>query len=201
MSASPPQVIAISCREILPRGLNLLDWAKLVLDAGVDAILLREKDLPDKAFLHLCTEISTFASSKLIISYRFYLVRFIKVLGVHLPENYLDPLTVRDIIPREVLVGRSVHDVENINKIAKAADYILLSPVFNTPKPYKITPLGVEFLKRASKKYRYTIALGGISLDNIEEVKNTGCWGIAGISAFIDPDIAKKMVERWKEAG
>lgn len=98
--------------------------------------------------------------------------------GVHLNKN-----TIKDykIIKSEtsLITGYSSHSAAEIDNIQ--ADYYTLSPIFHTPKDYEVKPLGIIDYNKTKKVF----ALGGISLENLEIIKEN-FYGFAGIRIIND---------------
>ncbi len=98
--------------------------------------------------------------------------------GVHLNKN-----TIKDYnnIKREIklITGYSSHSADEIDNIN--ADYYTLSPIFHTPKDYKITPLGIIDYNKTKKVF----ALGGINMENLDKIKDH-FYGFAGIRIIND---------------
>lgn len=74
-------------------------------------------------------------------------------------------------------ISRSCHSIDEIQSFAKDYDYVFLSPIFDSisKEGYKAA-FSFQQLK-AVMSYNNVIALGGVSLDNIQEVKKLGFSG------------------------
>ncbi len=85
------------------------------------------------------------------------------------------------------MIGVSCHNLDEVVRAEQeAADYVYLSPIFESPsKPGYGPPLGLEALRAAAGRVRIpVIALGGISAENEALCIAAGAAGIAGISYF-----------------
>ena len=91
------------------------------------------------------------------------------------------------------LVGMSTHTVAQVEAAGRAgADYVGVGPVFpSTTKPRDILP-GLDFARAAAALERLpTVAIAGITPDNVQEVWETGVTAIAVSSAVtMAPDPA-----------
>jgi len=107
--------------------------------------------------------------------------------GVHLPEKGL-PLSEVKLLASGLRVGRSVHSLEEaLQSERMEADYILFGHVYNSASKPGIPPRGCAELARIVRAVRIpVIAVGGITVENMVEVAETGCAGIAVISAVMD---------------
>lgn len=98
--------------------------------------------------------------------------------GVHLNKNTYNDYNIIKAETR-LITGFSTHSANEIDSIK--ADYYTLSPIFNTPKDYKINPLGIIDYDKTKKVF----ALGGINLDNLDMIKDH-FYGFAGIRVIND---------------
>lgn len=108
--------------------------------------------------------------------------------GVQLGENSLPVNAAKSTFP-ELSVGYSAHSSDECVNIH--ADFFTLSPVFYTPKPYEVTPLGA-IPAPAPNVY----ALGGINKDNAAELNGLGYCGLAGISFHKDLEEIRKIIDQ-----
>lgn len=103
--------------------------------------------------------------------------------GVHLNKSCIKNL---DFIKEKGLItGYSSHSASELELIN--ADYYTLSPIYDTPKDYKVKPLGFIDYNKNKKVY----ALGGINLENMQETADH-FYGVAGIRLV--EEIVNKLV-------
>jgi len=100
--------------------------------------------------------------------------------GVHLPSTGLPPHVVRPLVR---VLGVSTHSIEEAIEADKAhADFVVFGPIFESPGK---TPVGRDPLANVVAAVRIpVIAIGGITLDNADQVLQAGASGIAGIRLF-----------------
>ena len=121
--------------------------------------------------------------------------------GVHLGQDDLSFREARSMMGREKIIGISTHNIEQAIAAEKeGADYIGYGPVFHTTtKEDAGSPKGVDMLREIKKQVRIpVIAIGGINLENLESVLDTGIDAVAVSSAILHGDIeiyAKKFME------
>ncbi len=106
--------------------------------------------------------------------------------GVHLKSHlkgHIAPLRAIYADSKK-LIGYSAHSIKEVMQaIELGADYCTLSPIFATPNKSK--PLGLDIFKHIPKALRCRIfALGGIKSSHIQNLKDLGLGGFAGISCF-----------------
>jgi len=160
------------------------------LEAGVDLIQIREKDLPTRELYELARGVLSLenpAQTRILLNERVDVSRAAGAAGVHLPSNSLAPSRIRSIAPPDFLVGVSCHSLEEVRRAeAEGADYIVFGPVFPTSSKMKYGgPLGLPALTEAAGAVRIPVlALGGVTLENAGLCLGGGVAGIAGISLF-----------------
>jgi thiamine-phosphate pyrophosphorylase len=183
---SAPTLLAISDRRALPHGWTLERWAASLQAAGVPALQLREKDLPDRAQLALLRLLRGAFAGTLLVNGRADLAVAAGADGVHLPADGVPTAPLRARFPR-LCIGRSTHTLAEVEREAMAgADYVTFGPVLASPG--KGEPIGLAALARAASVGIPVIALGGIGPADLDAVARAGAAGAAGIRAFHDVD-------------
>jgi thiamine-phosphate pyrophosphorylase len=119
--------------------------------------------------------------------------------GVHLGQEDLPIPFARRVAPKGFIIGTSVRSVqEAIIAESEGADYIALSPIFDTPTKSDAGPgKGLEMLKEIKSAVSIpVIAIGGIGKGNVRQVMDAGADGVAVISAIVgQKDIVKATAE------
>lgn len=160
------------------------------VEAGVDLIQLREKDLPCRELFGLANSavaISRGSKTRIVINDRLDVALAAGAHGVHLGGQSAPPEVVRRHVDKEFLVGVSCHSMEESLKAkASGADYILLGPIFDTPSKRRYgPPLGLNTLSEVTKRIRIPVlALGGITVERVRPCIEAGATGIAAIRLF-----------------
>ncbi len=89
---------------------------------------------------------------------------------------------------KSLLLGYSAHSLEEARMVEQAGvDWITFSPIFSTPSKKNFgAPQGINILKKVVENLSIPVyALGGIKVNNILEVLETGVHGLALISEII----------------
>ena len=163
------------------------DYVASLLDTGVRAIQLREKDLSDTELRSVAVPINHICkaySAKLFINSNIGVATDVGVDGVHLPESLLD--TIQKAKARNLLVGCSVHDLDVAQKMQVAgANFVTYSPIYPTmskPNP----AVGLKSLRRIVGALDIPVfALGGITPSKVPECLNSGAFGVAAMSSVM----------------
>ncbi len=122
--------------------------------------------------------------------------------GVQLGCGGLSPADARRVMPRG-WIGCSVHSEAEAEAAAAAgADFLVAGSIFETGSHPGRAPVGTGLLRRCAALGLPVIAVGGITVDRVEQVRESGAWGVACISALWDsPDpagAALAMLAAWR---
>ncbi|MBN2318754.1 MAG: thiamine phosphate synthase [Acidobacteria bacterium] len=160
------------------------------LQWGVDFIQIREKHLPDRSLFELTRRIVKLADRtkcRILVNGRADIAWAAGAHGVHLPSDSLRVSEIRSWLPKNLLIGISVHSKSEVKRACEeGADYILLGHLFPTPsKSGYGSPLGLDNLRKICSGFSAPVfGLGGIKANCIESVLDSGAVGVAGIRLF-----------------
>lgn len=189
-------------RSLAKRPVN--ETAGLVINGGADAIQLREKTISDNEFLTLAEKIRDITAQKgilLIINDRVNVARKINADGVHLGQDDISVSEARDILGGEKIIGISTHNITQARRAEReGADYIAIGPIFPTGTKDYEPSIGLNVAKEVSGEISIpVIAIGAITLNNLDEVLQTGISRIAVCSAIIGSKDISSTTKRFKE--
>lgn len=187
MPAAPFRLYQITDRRSLPAGRTLEEAVRAALDGGIDAVQLREKDLPAAALLPLAERLRQLTAeygAKLLINDRIDVALAVDADGVHLGGHSLPPTIARKLLGPRRLIGVSCHSLADV-QAAPPADFATCGPVFFTPSKAAFgAPLGLEaFAAICAAAPLPVFALGGVTPDNAAAVRAAGAAGLAFIGA------------------
>lgn len=162
---------------------------KKILCLGIDALILREKDLPLESYIALCKVISPLCIDngvKLIVH------KYIEVANL-LPKPRLHtPLSVACAIRPSLIkplfdFGISCHSMDDIICAQNLnCSYITLSPIFTTKCKPSAIPKTPNFIIQASAICKVPIiALGGITPNTTLQLPLNKIQGVAIMSDFM----------------
>jgi thiamine-phosphate diphosphorylase len=164
------------------------------VEAGVDVLQIRERDLEASELARLCEDVLAVARgtrSRVVVNDRVDVALACGAHGVHLRRDSMPPAVVRAMTPRGFLIGRSVHSLEDAARVASSVDYLIAGTVWATAsKPGLQTAklLGSEGLSRLVHQLKVPVlAIGGVSIERIGAVASSGAAGVAAIGLFIGP--------------
>ena len=173
---------------------TLYDTIHDLLDVGVSAIQLREKDLNDVEYIKLaeplCKLCHTY-SAQLFINSRIEIAIDIGADGLHLPGDSVSVEKVIEETDRRLIIGVSVHTLtEAKQRETEGVDFITYSPIYPTlSKPGYGPAVGVEGLRNVAKGVNVPVfALGGITPERVSECLDVGAYGVAVMSGVMSPE-------------
>lgn len=177
---------------------SLYEQVRDVLDNGATCIQLREKDLDDEAFLAEAVELATLCKHygvPFIINDNVDVAIKCGADGIHVGQKDMDVSAVRARVGDEMIVGVSANTVEQALEAVKGgADYLGLGSVFPTSTKSDANQMSYDSLKAVCDAVDVpTVAIGGISKENILQLSGSGVDGVAVISAIFgakDPGAA-----------
>ena len=181
-------IYPVTC-ESLSRGRTDIDVLNGVIAGGAKIIQLREKEISKKELYQLAVkfqEITRKSGILLIINDHVDIALASGADGVHLGQDDLPADAAREIAP-DIIIGVSTHNESEATAAQdKGADYVNIGPIFPTETKIDTNEsLGLEKIFSISKnlKIPFTV-MGGINLENIEDVMRRGARKIAVVSAI-----------------
>lgn len=177
-----------------------------ILDVGVKAIQLREKDLDDTVLYRLAQPISTLCrtnNAHLFINTNVKVAFDVGAAGVHLPDIDESVDKVKTLSSSDFLVGCSVHSVDIAKKReAEGADFVTYSPIYPIAnKPGYGPAVGVESLEKLVKSVALPVfALGGVTPAHVGECLEVGASGVAVMSGIMSAAEAAQRAKRYLSA-
>lgn len=192
---------AISNRRTFGSG-DVASWAAGCLEAGVDWVQIREKDLDGGELLQIARGVRTATpSGRVLINERSDIAIATGLDGVHLPSDAPAPSTVKRLLPPNSLTGVSCHSREEVARaVEEEADFVVFGPVFDTPSKRGYgPPRGLPELAAVCRRTTIPVlALGGVTRANAVECVRAGAAGIAGISLFAEASERAPTIEELK---
>ena len=184
------------------RGRKPEEVARQLCDGGADLIQLRAKEsVPDEVrrFAGAIVPITDRACVGLIINDHPQIALQTGAFGCHLgQEDFFDAgYTQASQVtgcPPAIKLGLSTHAPDQARRaIDVSPDYIAIGPVFASGTKPTARPVTLEYVRWAEANVSAPwFAIGGITLQNLDEVLAAGARRICVVSAILNaPDIAK----------
>ena len=184
---------------------SLSEDVEKALEGGCTFIQLREKDLPFDELKKEAEELKELCrkySVPFVINDNVEIALETDADGVHVGQSDMEASNVREILGSDKIIGVSAQNVEQAIAAEKmGADYLGVGAVFPTDSKKDADYVSFEVLREICNAVSIpVIAIGGIGMENVMELKNSGICGIAVISAiFGKEDIKEAAVILKKE--
>jgi len=181
-----------------------LETARMVIEGGADVIQLREKEMPDHEFKELAEQmrkLTADAGVLFIVNDRVAIARLVSADGAHVGQDDLPASEARKILGPDAVIGVSTHEMSQAREaLEDGADYIGAGPVFPTRTKGYTEGIGTDYLRALAAEYPLPFfAIGGISLDNLDQVIEAGCRHVAVSSAIIAADDPARAAREFKK--
>jgi thiamine-phosphate pyrophosphorylase len=181
---------------------EILKLVQAAVNAEVPLFQIREKSLPARVLYELtrrAAEISRGSKTRLLVNDRSDIARVARADGVHLTTRSLPAQVVRDLYGPEFLIGVSTHSLSEAEAARKAgADFVVFGPVFETESKRGFgEPQGLDKLLTVTRALADfpVVAIGGITLENVEECFAAGARGVAAIRMLSDAETMASTVD------
>jgi len=186
---------------------RILELAGQCAAGGADCVQLRAKNMPDGRLFHLaCALVRVCTEHELIsiINDRVDIAVAAGADGVHLGQNDLPLPEARKLQTRPMLFGLSTHNLEQLDAaIALNPAYVALGPAFATATKAHEPCVGPEYVRAAIGRLHGQgtahVAIGGITLENLDEVLGWGVHAVAVCAAVTQAEDPQAQCRFFKQ--
>ena len=184
---------------------SYLDSIRLALDGGCKWVQLRMKDASEEEFLrnaHQARKLCDQYQATFIIDDHVELVRECGADGVHLGKNDMPIADARRLLGDDFIIGGTANTFDDVlSHYRSSANYIGCGPFrFTTTKKGLSPILGLKGYQDIVAKMKSQsidipiVAIGGITIDDIPSIMQTGVNGIALSGTVLNaPDPVREM--------
>ena len=183
------------CTDGRRRQGDLVSFLDAVLAAGVDIVQLREKGLEAREELALLEVFSAACRRHgrlLAVNDRADVALAAGADVLHLGQDDLPVPVARQILGPGPLIGRSSHSPAQSAAAAAedGVDYFCAGPVWTTPTKPERPATGLGLLAHVTRRQpeRPWFAIGGISLDRLDDVLAAGATRVVVVRAITEAD-------------
>lgn len=171
-------------------GRRLEQVMEQALRGGADIVQLRAKDAPKREVLaqaRMLRELTARYQVPLIINDHLDVALAVSADGVHLGQEDLPLAEARAILGPDRIIGISTHNLaQALEAQAGGADYIGVGPVFPTGTKPGRQAVTTSYVREAAERIEIPfVAIGGITLDNVDTVLEAGATRICAVSAIV----------------
>ncbi len=192
--------------EKFSRGKTNIQVARQMVDAGIDVLQYREKPM-DKTRRQMFEEcrairkITWDANVPFIVNDDVDLALMVGADGIHQGQDDLPIDQIRRIAP-DMMIGCSTHSpAQAAQAVADGADYIGVGPIFTTrTKADVCDAVGLGYLEHVVARNDIPfVAIGGIKLNNIQEVISKGASTICLVTEIIGAEDIGQTIRKLKQ--
>ena len=183
---------------------TLLEQIEDALKGGATIIQLREKKLDEDSFVEEAIEVRDLCHKynvPLIINDNVEVALKSGADGVHVGIEDVPVAEIRKRVSADFIIGATCKTVEQA-KIAETAgaDYMGVGAVFPSPtKTNAVRITNAQLREIVSAVSIPAVAIGGISYDNVCEIKGSSVSGVAVVSAIFGAKDIEKATTLLKE--
>lgn len=204
---TPEQLLlyAITDHSLL-KGKSLESQVELALKGGATILQLREKSLNYDDFLEQALRLKPICKKyrvPLIINDNVEVALEADADGVHVGQEDMQAKEAREKLGPDKIIGVSCKTVdEALEAQTRGADYLGVGAIFPTKSKEDADPISFEALNEIVEAVDIpVVAIGGIELENIAQLQESGISGVSVISAiFAQDDIENATRLLKKEA-
>ena len=180
---------AVTDQMWLKEGETLGDVVESVLQNGATFLQIREKDLAQDAFEAEAERLKTLCTQHevpFVVNDSVEIALQCDADGVHVGQSDIKGRDIRSIIGPDKILGISAGTVEEaIAAEIAGADYIGVGAIFSTSTKKNARSMTMEKLKEIVSSVSIpVVAIGGISTENILQLRGSGVDGVAVVSAI-----------------
>jgi thiamine-phosphate pyrophosphorylase len=199
---------------------ELLGWALNLPDAGIRMIQIRAKMFPDDVLPGVLDElVGNLRGAGLMVVLNDFveLVGITGAEGVHVGIEDYPVFNARQMLGPRAIVGATCRNfTEALMVIGQGATYVALGSIYESPTKKGPPVIGLDGLKQAVDEIKKegpprpgwgrfdstpVVAIGGITLERLREVHDSGASMAAVIGAIQDADApveaARALVDEW----
>jgi len=179
------------CTGICDGGGDLERFLDAVLSSGVDIVQLREKHArideireAAKVFRRLTDE----HAALFVMNDDPSLAASTDADGVHLGQEDMTPEEAREILGGDVLIGRSTHSPEELDRaVTEPVDYLGVGPVNETPTKPGRKGVGLDYVSyAATSATKPFFVTGGMSTETIPGALQAGATRVVVVRALTE---------------
>lgn len=196
------ELYAVTDRSWL-HGETLYSQVEKALKGGATFMQLREKNLDEEQFLQEAIELKALCKKykvPFVINDNVDIAARIDADGVHVGQSDMEAGDVRAKLGPDKIIGVSAQTVEQAVLAEKrGADYLGVGAVFTTGTKLDADDVSCDTLKAICQAVSIpVVAIGGITRDNLMELKGSGIDGIAVVSAIFAQENIEEAARELK---
>ena len=168
---------------------TLMEQVEDALKGGATCVQLREKELDEESFLQEAYEMKALCEKYQVpffINDNVEIAIKCKADGIHVGQSDMEAGNVRALVGEDMMIGVSVNCVEQaLAAVQAGADCLGVGAMFSTSTKLDADSVSFETLREICHAVDIpVVAIGGISKENMMQLKGTDVDGVALVSAI-----------------
>ena len=206
------------CTDAREKQGDLGSFLQAAFAGGVDIVQIRQKEMKPEAelaALEVARQVATPYQAIVCVNDSAELAGRFQADMLHLGQTDGSAAKARRYLHRWALLGRSTHAPRQTDKAIKDSnvDYFCVGPVYATSTKPDYEPVGLDLIRYAARKAPVAsikskpwFAIGGISMDNLDDMINAGARRVCVVRAITqasDPQeaadrLSRRLRSAWK---
>ena len=175
---------------------SLCEQVELAIQGGVTCVQLREKNMDEDEMIEEAAALRKVCHSygvPLIVNDNWHAALKAGADGVHVGIEDSPVAEIRRIAGSNFIIGATAKTVQQAQDAENAgADYLGVGAVFPSPTKKNAVRITRDMLREICGSVKIpSVAIGGITLENVSEIAGCGEAGIAVVSAVFAADDVK----------
>jgi thiamine-phosphate pyrophosphorylase len=191
----------------IENGMSHLEQVKMLLDAGADWIQLRIKNKPTSYIAEMATVLVPVCNrynARLIINDNVEAAQKSEAHGVHLGLGDMSVQKAREFLGQDAIIGGTANTISDIEqRVREGVDYIGVGPFRFTQTKKNLSPIvekqSWSSLVKAAQGVP-VIAIGGLNVNDVQFLKESGVWGVAVSSLLYQNESLKETLKELQIA-
>lgn len=182
------RLYAITDRSWLD-GRSLAECVQQAIDGGATCVQLREKQADFSEIETLAYEIKELCAQSgipFIVNDALNIAKKVGADGIHVGQDDVTCTEARSVLGAHAIIGVSVQTLEEARaEEAAGADYLGVGAMFGTPTKPEAVDVTMSTLREICASVTIpVVAIGGLNLETIPKLADTGVDGVAVVSAI-----------------
>lgn len=182
--------------------------AEIACSNGIRWIQLRVKNKSYEEWLAIAEDVKQICDqfqTVLIINDNIEIAKAVNADGVHLGKEDKSTSEARHILGGEKIIGGTANSAADVLKLqSEGTDYIGLGPFRFTSTKENLSEIigfeGYSPILQSANSVIPIIAIGGITVEDVKPLMNTGIYGVAVSSAINLADDKEKIIREFLES-
>ncbi len=180
---------------------NEIDQVIGLFESGIDVLHIRKQDISFGELVDYIIKIPSEYHNQIMVHSHYPIIGEFDLAGINLNRKSLGQVVLKEEIDKCFIqplvlteegievnrclaknVSYSAHSFKEIENLSIDADYIFLSPIFDSISKvdYNSNFTNIDFLKsELARVDKNVVALGGVTIEKIDECKELGFTGFA----------------------